>query len=205
MKQLIIGFGHKRYSGKDTSAKMAVEFLSEKGPHGGVVHYAWRTWYADALKQAAMAAFDFSVEQVYGDLKGVVDPRWGFTPGWALQKMGTEAMRGTFGDDFWIRRLKLEVDQTDRHIMIADVRFPNEVAAIKSWGGFVVDVVRPDVPSIEDGRDAAHASETALDLYANWDGVILNDGSLDDLRGDVEVLVDRFLHMLATREREEAP
>lgn len=199
MKRLIIGFGHKRYSGKDTCAKIAQEYL--RG--GGLSPTTLRTWFAGALKEAAMEAFDFTSDQVYGAPKGVVDARWGFTPGWALQKMGTEGFRNVFGEDFWVKRLKIKIDDArDRHVLIADVRFPNEAVAIKSWGGFVVDVVRPDLPPIFDGRESAHASETALDLYANWDGVIINDGTIDELRVKVERLVDCFLHVLATRERE---
>jgi len=197
MKRLIVGFGHKRYSGKDTCAKIAQAYLYK------LERSSTRTWFAEALKAAAMEAFDFTEEQVYGGHKGVIDSRWGFTPGWALQRMGTEGFRDVFGFDFWIHRLKMYVDKVDEHVLIADVRFPNEAAAIKSWGGFVVNVVRPVFDGPDDGRDSNHPSETALDLYADWDGVIINDGTIEQLRDQVTKLVDRFLHVLAMREREE--
>ena len=199
MKRLIIGFGHKRGSGKDTCGQFAIDYLRDLG------RARQQTWFAQALKEAAMPAFGFTREQVYSDKKGIVDTRWGFTPGWALQKMGTEGFRDVFGFDFWVVRLGFDVlGEPNVDFVICDVRFPNEAAAVKSWGGFVVNVVRPVFDGPDDGRDSNHPSETALDLYADWDGVILNDGSLDDLRNDVEVLVDRFLHVLAMREREEA-
>jgi len=201
MKRLIIGFGHKRRSGKDTCGEFAAEYLIK---HRNIP-FTQIDWFARSLKAACIAAFDFNEDQMWGPSKLVVDPYWGFTPAFALQKTGTEAMRHTFGDDFWVKTLKRRVlASRDTCFVITDVRFPNEAAAIKSWGGFVVDVVRPQAPeALADGRDSDHPSETALDLYADWDGVIINDGTIEQLRDQVTKLVDRFLHVLAMREREE--
>lgn len=60
--------------------------------------------------------------------------------------------------------------------IIPDVRFPNEVEAIRKRGGLVI---RVDNPRIESNDN--HASETALDEYQHWDYKINNDGSIDDL------------------------
>ena len=59
--------------------------------------------------------------------------------------------------------------------VITDVRFPNEVTAIANHGGIVVRVVRPGVCPAR-----GHISETSLDDLDL--PVIVNDGSLDELR-----------------------
>lgn len=97
-----------------------------------------------------------------------------------LQIMGTELGRDRFGDDWWtnmtlcwIRHLHQEYDINKW--VIPDIRFPNELSAIKSCGGEVWRVI-----SDVEGRsltDTAktHASETSLeDDSENFDGVIYN-------------------------------
>lgn len=65
--------------------------------------------------------------------------------------------------------------------IITDVRFPNEVQAIKDRGGLVFRVNRVDVELSKD----QHESETALDSYTDWDGIILNS-TMDVLIGQVQ-------------------
>lgn len=75
--------------------------------------------------------------------------------------------------------------------IISDTRFINEVAAIKERGGVVVRVNRPaDVD--ENPAESKHASETALDDYTDWDYVIENDGTLEDLVEKVRKMLTHF-------------
>jgi hypothetical protein len=67
-------------------------------------------------------------------------------------------------------------------IIISDLRFPNEVARIKSLGGLCVKIHKPDVPY----RDSP--ADNALEDYTGWDKVIINDGSLNDLHKQIEAL-----------------
>ena len=59
--------------------------------------------------------------------------------------------------------------------IITDVRFPNEVKAIKDKSGIIIRVNRGD------GNTGDHPSETALDNYQDWNYVIDNNGSIEDL------------------------
>jgi hypothetical protein len=60
--------------------------------------------------------------------------------------------------------------------LITDVRFPNELEAIKNRAsGRTIRIYRPD-----EGSDT-HESETALDNQKEWDAYIVNDGSIADL------------------------
>lgn len=153
----IIGLSGKKRNGKDSAAK----FLSS----AGYVRYA----FADKLKAAAKVIFGFSEEQVNGDLKEVIDPRWGESPRVVLQKFGTECMRHGYADDVWVRALEAELRDVKSLVAITDVRFPNEAEMVRALGGEVWRIVRPGFQ--ETGN---HASEVALDSYT-FDRVLVAD------------------------------
>ncbi len=170
---MILAFTGYARSGKDTAAAYL------QGLGFTVFHFA------DPLKEAARAIFGFSERQLYGDLKEVVDPYWGFSPREALQRFGTEAMRDHFDQNIWVKALLRRITTHAGPIAIADIRFPNEAAAIELLGGLIVRVRRPGV-----GPMNGHASETALD---NWDAIdIFNDGTIEDFRMSVDRLVNRL-------------
>jgi FMN phosphatase YigB (HAD superfamily) len=95
-----------------------------------------------------------------------------------LQRLGKGA-RDVLGEDIWVDTLFRRHAGASR-LVIPDVRFPNEAAAVRGRGGRVVRVVRPGV-----GPANGHISETALD-DDEPDAVIMNDGFLDDLAEEVE-------------------
>ena len=88
-----------------------------------------------------------------------------------LQELGV-GCRNVLGADVWVDAL---MGRITGPTVITDVRFPNEVTAIANHGGIVVRVVRPGVCPAR-----GHISETSLDDLDL--PVIVNDGSLDELR-----------------------
>lgn len=104
-----------------------------------------------------------------------------------LQVLGTEVGRQMIDEDVWVTMTTQDLKPTD-DVVFADVRFPNEAQAIKDLGGQIWRVNRPGTHAIN-----AHASESAMD---NWpfDAIITNDGTLEDLMGQVEtaLLVAKF-------------
>lgn len=92
-----------------------------------------------------------------------------------LQRMGTEAGRNIHGDDCWIKIAKRKVDAALGPVVITDVRFANEAAAIRSWGGKIIRIDRPGVGPVN-----GHCSES-LDFEV--DAAILNDSTVEDLQG----------------------
>ncbi len=128
------------------------------------------------------------------------------TPRKLLQLLGTDCGRNIIHPNIWVNALFADYKQdlyikTNHPIsenldvkypnwIITDVRFPNEAQAIKDRGGIVIRVERDyilrdvELPFI---KDAQHPSETALDDY-EFDHVIENDGSLDELIGKVKQL-----------------
>jgi len=102
-----------------------------------------------------------------------------------LQWWGTEYRRAQ-DPDYWTKAWSRKVGQFDLenvHVLIDDVRFMNELNVIRAHGGLIVKIERP-------GFDGAnnHASETSLDEYRDWDGIIQNDGTLDEFKQKVEAL-----------------
>jgi hypothetical protein len=172
----LIGITGKARSGKDTIAK----YLWEK-------HEFTRIAIADPLKFAARAIFGLSHEQVFDDsLKGEVIPYWGMSPRQLFQQLGTEAVKGTFGEDTWVRRWLMSyyvISKTD-HVVVPDVRFDIEAETIRTLGGIIIEVRRG--PGLV-GSTGDHVSEHGLSTLP--DAVISNDGTLEDLHAVVDALV----------------
>ena len=102
-----------------------------------------------------------------------------------LQWWGTEYRRAQ-DPDYWTKAWGRKVEQFDlarMHVLVDDVRFINELNVIKEHGGLIVKIERP-------GFDGAnnHASETSLDEYQAWDRVVVNNGTLDAFKAQIEQL-----------------
>ena len=174
---MIIALSGKLGSGKTTIAKRLV---SEHGFR--------KISFAGPLKEACRAIFGFTDEQLYGSLKKEIDPFWGLSPGRVLQLVGTELFRVHFDSEVWVKSL-IRTVQLEQNIawVVDDMRFPNELEAIKKLGGVLIRVERPE--AVLDARDLAHPSETSLDNYKDWSFVISNDGSMEELIDQVDRLV----------------
>lgn len=95
-----------------------------------------------------------------------------------LQVLGTDAVRNIIGNDAWIRAAEAKVIghlREERNVVMTDVRFPNEVAFVKSYGGTMIKIVRPNVEAVND-----HISDTGIDNL-EVDDVIFNDSTVDAL------------------------
>jgi hypothetical protein len=172
---LLVGLSGYAQTGKDTSGAMMVE-------EAGFTRLA----FADALKSVALDSDT--------DLRNAV--RYA---GWEetkqshpharlfLQHLGVAA-RDHIDQDVWVNAALRNVSPGGRFV-VTDVRFPNEAAAIRARGGFVVRVERPGTGPVN-----AHASETALDDF-EFDATLRNTGTLDDLRSRVRL----FLSTLPVR------
>ena len=98
-----------------------------------------------------------------------------------LQVFGTEVGRGLFGETFWIDQAFKRAEEYER-VVFSDVRFPNEARAIQQRGGDMWRVNRHNHGAVNE-----HKSEHAMDMFM-FKHVIFNDGTLDDLFNDCEML-----------------
>jgi hypothetical protein len=197
-KNTIIGFVGFIGSGKDTAADYLVN-----------THEFRRDSFANTLKDAVAAVFGWDRILLEGRTKEArewreqVDPWWAerlnmptLTPRWILQHWGTEVCRHGFHDDIWIASVENKLRNTTDDIVISDVRFPNEIKAIKKQGGTIICVERGVNPHWYDiaiqanrGVNSAinwlkenniHASETAW-VGEDIDYVVLNNSTIDIL------------------------
>lgn len=119
-----------------------------------------------------------------------------------LQEIGTEVAR-QIHPNFWVNALmskylpmntRILQHPDDSHIdypdwIITDVRFPNEVKAIKKEEGIVIRInsnrewEKVDLPTLKE-----HISETALDKYL-FNYVIHNNGTVEDLQQQVKEIL----------------
>lgn len=175
---IIIGFAGSKGSGKDTCADYLVE-------HFGFTKYA----FAEPIKDICRTLFDLSDDQLYGDLREVVDLRYNHTPRQILQKMGTDFCRDMIDPEFWLKYFKRWANRPNIRqgkIVVSDVRFQNELDTIKDLGGNVYIIHRPRAQSA--AKKDEHSSENQSLLHAEC--TIYNDGSLDALYEKIKLLVD---------------
>ena len=88
-----------------------------------------------------------------------------------LQWWGTEFRRENFGNDYWVSKFLESINQKADIVIATDMRFPNEVDAIKKLGGFTVNLWRRNADGSifrDPTRPADHPSEIALDTL-NYD------------------------------------
>lgn len=88
--------------------------------------------------------------------------------------LGTEWGRNCIHQDLWVDIARLRLTKFSR-VCVDDVRFPNELNMLKSMGIILVKIERSNL------RADAHLSDTALCGFSNWDYVIKNNGSLEQL------------------------
>lgn len=203
---MIIGICGFIGSGKDTAADYLVGF-----------HGFRRDSFANTLKDAVSAVFGWDRELIEGRTpearawREQVDTWWAarldmpnLTPRWILQYWGTDVLRNHFHDDIWIAALESRLNRRTDHTVISDVRFPNEIKAIKAQGGRIVWIRRGQLPWWHEIAVAAnrgdknamvalaghqiHASETSW-VGTDFDAVLDNNGSIEALYQQLRNLV----------------
>jgi dephospho-CoA kinase len=204
---LIVGISGRRRSGKDTVAKV----LEQEG--------FIRRSLADPIKEACKVIFGWDDVQLGDGGKDVVDLRYGLTPRWAMQTLGTDWAQSTLagmasyaditGRELWVNRL-FDYYYTKIHpfgdLVVPDVRFLHEAHAIQDAGGIIVRVWRPDIePSrlqllgrrmrklIGSTHPDCHESELQINEIAA-DYVIVNDAGVVELYDESQKLVDHLVN-----------
>lgn len=107
-----------------------------------------------------------------------------------LQKFGTEVGRN-ISPDLWVIALinsyiEAKSNGYEEDWIVTDVRFKNEAEAIRENGGILIRLNR------NTGFNDQHSSETALDDYKNFDLIIDNNGTLDELIDKVYNFMKEF-------------
>jgi hypothetical protein len=164
-KQMKIAFGYKMGAGKDE----AVSYLIRKV---GGKHISFASPIYDIMKYAQTRC-GFKLEK---------DRKF-------LQYIGTEWGRSK-EDKIWIR-LALEESENNGNTFLSDLRYPNELEALKSEGWTCVKLIRSHQEDRKGTGDHIHTSETALDNIPDeeWDYIIHNDGTLKEFYDKLYIMI----------------
>lgn len=178
---MIIGIGHRMRSGKDTLAKMISEEIGSER--------CYMDSFAKGLKDTILQLFPMVKKRhVYGDDKNEIIPGVNIrgNPCSArdlMQYFGTEVCRRMYAD-IWVNQLIARASMQTKIVICTDVRFPNEASAIKANNGILIKVEREGSPHSD------HESENLLSNYSEWDFIVSNNGTLEDLREEVRRIVN---------------
>lgn len=160
-----IALGHQARVGKDTFA----DYITKSSPFPTT-----RVSFAEGVYGVAGVVQTFLGKPIEKD------------PG-LLQMIGTE-LRNHYGENIWVdRALKKISDIPSYHnVIVTDMRFENEMVALKENGFTTVKITRKDRPI---DRNPNHISETAL-AQAKFDHSIENDGDMEQYFRKIQTLCD---------------
>jgi len=114
-----------------------------------------------------------------------------------LQWVGTDWGRKK-DNDMWIKLLvgemnKLTKINPNKNIYVSDVRFVNEINTLKNNGFIVIKIERSFENREDIGDSKSHSSETNIQNYdgvINWDYVVNNNNSLDDMYHQIDKIIE---------------
>lgn len=192
----LIGLTGANGAGKDTVASMLAGLIRSSDQKTAVLAFA------DALYEEVAQAFGVTVERLKHRTTKET-PSFEFrlveckdeafrnrfemelwrehrSPRQILQWWGTEYRRAQ-QPDYWVQRLQDKAAEMAAagitHIIVSDVRFADEAAAIRTMGGQIWRVHRPSLQATGTG----HVSEVTGEEFAP-EVTITNQGSFDHLR-----------------------
>lgn len=176
--------------------------------------------FAASLKDACAMIFDWPRDMLEGETtesrewREIPDHWWStklsindFSPRLALQLIGTDALRNHFNQGMWFLTLENRIRKNpSQHVVISDVRFPNEVKFIQDMGGTMVRVDRGATPVwYETALMANNGNSIAKDVmyktyshahYSEWawvgqefNYVLDNNSTIDSLNAQIDTLL----------------
>ena len=180
--------------------------------------------FASSLKDAVSAIFDWPRNLLEGDTKEsrewreLVDPWWSeklnienFSPRLAMQLIGTDSLRTHFNKDIWFLTIQNRLRKnSEKNVVISDVRFPNEIRFIRDNGGYLIRVNRGSLPvwyetaiMANNGNSlaydvmtktysSAHLSEWAW-VGSKTDAEVDNNGSIETLKSQLDIIINKII------------
>lgn len=178
MKPLIFIICGKARTGKDTIGGIIIDYLKEKN------NKAVKMSYAKYLKMYAIDYFDWD---------GSDDTK----PRDLLQQLGTEIIRFKMNKPtFLIDRVVEDIEILSNYFdsfVICDAREEKEITIMKEKFNNVFSIkVNREVDILSD-KQKKHYTEIALNNYKDYDYIIDNNGSLEELKDKVYSILKRII------------
>ena len=204
---MFIGLIGQKRVGKDTVASLIKELAPE-----------YRTLaLADPIKDIARIMFNFTEAQLFDAEKDVLDPLWNIKPREFFEQFGTEIMQFDIYKylpnlkscvpqrKFWVYSLLAKIKPSEK-VIITDVRGSHELEEIikKYPNAKFIKITRPTITTQtnttqDNTTTSQHITQhiTQLEPYQISDEyithVIVNDGTLDELRSKVREIMKQFV------------
>ena len=173
----IIGFAGYARVGKDTCADFVKEMFPEEYSRSS---FANRLKYECSL-MLSMVMDDFPDLRLTEDKIKYRD----FLVFWGKYRRKMQS-------DYWIKNLEDEKSNpVSTKTIISDVRYPNEVQWIWKQGGIVILVERPGIGPANE--EEGQSIQTII-LERHYNYVLLNDGSLEDLKEKIIKLISEIVY-----------
>ena len=169
-KAPVIGVAGRARSGKDTLVNF---ILAARG-------YGYRYGFADPIKRMLLALNIDCTDPFWVDNKEAVIPALGVSLRRLLQTLGTEWGRELINPDLWVILAKQALVDHGPGMLISDVRVENEAKWIRSVGGRIVHIQRPNASPV-----AEHVSEAGI-VALPEDILVYNNGTLHQLQSAVQ-------------------
>ena len=182
---LIVAFGSKARSGKDTAVSAIVDYYNRQRElqrayglktAGPVVQ---RIGFADALYEVCREEYGMTEKDAP-----------------LLQRVG--ANRREEDSEYWIKRAFAKIHSQTDIVLIPDCRYKNEAVYVKDQGGYAVNIQRLTPhgnPFIAEDRPMNHPSETDLDNW-NWDFRLVNQHGHEGLLCEQAITLCEYLRGL---------
>lgn len=186
MANILIGLSGHLGSGKDTVAELLIKNYTPMKYECKHIKFATKVKEISAMLTNTGKTYEESLaDNLSAEGKAKFIPELGMSLGKIQQQIG-EGLRNLIHPDVWVHALlsnvKSDTEDSKTITIISDVRYPNEVVAIHKRGGIVIRINRKDIPEkCIAGRDTNHPSETSLDDCKDFDIILDNGGSKEDL------------------------
>lgn len=190
----ILGFGHQSRVGKDEATREIVRAIND-GEIRTPGLTPIRASFAAALKRVAhdlykhhglMPGDEYEAGRPHEHERDIKIEGLGMTPVEVWIQVGNK-LREVYPHT-WLE-LVLREAAPDKLLVISDVRFQNEADAIRTMGGWCCKVIRAGAP--------VKGSDRMIDDAYEWDHVIDNDGTLEDLRAEARMVARRYLEWIS--------
>ena len=190
-KGITIGLSGPAGSGKSTVA----DYLKLKYDFEEIA-------FAGPLKEVTSKLFDIPLTDMYDPIKKEVkDERYKKSPRQLLQWFGTDVMRETFDEDFWIKQAFWKYDRITRedpskNVIFSDCRFDNEagpIAMIPDSMVCVMDASNRLAPKQSPllGNTRVHSTENGISGEL-INETIDNNGNVESLYENIDELYNRL-------------
>lgn len=167
-KKMIILSG-KQFCGKDTFAKFLLEFLPNFK----------RIGLGDAIKLEYGRQKNLTFEEIEAN-----------KPQYRADLIALGDWGRSQDPDYWLKKI---IEQDD-NVIVPDLRMPHELKVFKEHGAVSIRVEAPRENRALRGQLVKEddPTETLLDAVEDWDFVISNDGTLEELREKAKVLAQKL-------------